>query len=123
VILIPRPHEGKYLLRHQLDFASMKLRSAHPQLNLALTEAKIRELIHYPAVWYNYWKREDKIDFSILDNYLIRNQSDFQYILLTYLILIKEIIVLLPFKREKLSDQELDYSREMRTASRFQKID
>jgi hypothetical protein len=115
---IPKPFEGNFMLSmEQLYIASAKINCTHPKLYSSLTNIKMRKMSQFKFIWHQYWKDEDKIDFSKSKNYPILKNIDFdQDVLHIYLILVKEILFILPFKKNQQSDKGLDYPLEMQKA-------
>jgi hypothetical protein len=114
--LIPKPSEGNFMLSaEELKVASMKLKHSHQNLKSKLIKKHMIKIKEYKAIWYKYWKEEQKIVFSKLENYQVMN-FDFEDIFDVYFILVTEILIILPFKENQPLDQKLDYAQEMRKA-------
>ncbi|PLW44223.1 hypothetical protein PCANC_01249 [Puccinia coronata f. sp. avenae] len=117
---IPKPDEGRcygMLSTEQLQEAATKMNHTHPKLKSSLTYQLMMKMSGYKSVWHQYWQEEDGMDFSDLKDYpMLKNFEFDQNVLHIYLILVHEVLLILPFKKDQPLDQGLDYSQEMRTA-------
>jgi hypothetical protein len=113
--LIPKPSEGESVLSlDQFEAATCLLCRSHSSLYSLLMPSEVIKIKIHKDVWYKYWKEEENLDFSKLENHLKFFKHD--HILLIYLFLIKGIINLIPFKKNQPLNQSFDYHQEMEKA-------
>jgi hypothetical protein len=115
---IPKPSEGNSLLRiDEMELAAKKLKHPHPKLNSSIKRNQIRKTKEYKFIWKKYWKEEEKVDLELESyRFLKYSESDFELMYNAYLVVVKEILVILPFKEDQPLNQGLDHPQEMRKA-------